>query len=280
MNVFDHNSQVGKKYNKLIIISYEKRNGGNTYYYCKCDCGNFKWIRCGHVLHSQVKSCGCLVTKGHEQNLLGLKFGWLTVIDEAPRKKKERRWLCRCKCGKTTTVSPRDLREGLIVSCGCFHKKQLGDAHRKHGDSSTRLYHIHQSMKRRCYTKTDMHYADYGGRGISICEEWLSSDSGYENFKKWALSNGYKDNLSIDRIDVNGNYEPGNCRWTTWKVQNNNTRQNHFVEYKGEVKTIAEWAEITGIPYGTLSARIHKHFPLEKVFNTDYKRERKCNGEK
>ena len=133
----------------------------------------------------------------------------------------------------------------------------------KHGLSHTRLHRIWHSMYCRCYYPSTHGYERYGGRGIKICDEWINNP---QSFYDWAINNGYSDNLSIDRINVNGNYEPSNCRWADKKTQARNTRGNHFYTYKGETKTIAEWAEIKGIAYKCLWNRIKRNYPEDKIF--------------
>lgn len=110
-------------------------------------------------------------------------------------------------------------------------------------------------MKDRCYNPKDKRYKNYGGRGIKICDEWLHS---FESFYEWSLKNGYQDGLTIDRIDVNGNYEPNNCRWATWDVQCNNRTNNVYIEYNGEIKTLKQWCDILNIDYKKAHNRIHK----------------------
>ena len=169
-------------------------------------------------------------------------------------------WLCQCDCGNHVIVRGAYLRNGNTLSCGCIQKelaqkniKKLIGRQVVHNDSNTRLYKIWIGMKQRCCNKNDPRYKDYGGRGITVCDEWIAS---YENFKQWALSNNYNDALSIDRLDVNGNYEPLNCRWATTKEQQNNMRSNRVLTYKGQTHTISEWAEIVGINKSTISKRI------------------------
>src|SRR5699024_1643536 len=121
----------------------------------------------------------------------------------------------------------------------------------------SRINSIYRKMKERCLQENNARFSDYGGRGISICEEWLGNN-GFMNFYKWAMANGYADNLSIDRINNDGNYEPSNCRWVEARVQANNVRSNHLITYQNETHTIAEWSRIRGIPYQRLLQRINK----------------------
>ena len=135
--------------------------------------------------------------------------------------------------------------------------------------SNTRLYRIYNKMKLRCYSKTNNAYKHYGGRGITVCQEWLDD---FMNFYNWAMENGYSDNLSIDRINNNGNYEPGNCRWATAKEQANNTRATIFLTYKGETKPASEWATIIGISQDTITARKRSGLSDEECLTKTIKR--------
>ena len=135
--------------------------------------------------------------------------------------------------------------------------------HGTHGLSNTRIYSIWCDMKRRCYNPKNKRYYCYGGKGINVCDEWKAN---FMSFYEWSMANGYADNLTIDRINVDGNYEPDNCRWATMKVQQRNTTRSHFVTANGETKTIAEWAEITGISQDVIKDRLLKlHWSEEEA---------------
>lgn len=140
----------------------------------------------------------------------------------------------------------------------------------KHGMYKSRIYKIWESMKLRCYSVHQTAYKDYGGRGITVCTEWLND---FMMFYNWAISNGYNDRLTLDRIDVNGNYEPLNCRWLTMKEQTRNKRNNRFLTYNGLTKCIVDWANETGIDRRTLTKRIDVlGWTVEKALNTPIKR--------
>ena len=143
------------------------------------------------------------------------------------------------------------------------------NSHYKHGGKGTRLYNIWCGMKNRCYNNKDAHYPRWGGRGITVCSEWLLD---FDNFRKWAISNGYSDNLSIDRIDNDGNYCPDNCRWIPMSEQNNNQRSNRLITYKGQTMNLKKWSDKLGINYGTLLSRLDESkWSIEKAFETPVK---------
>lgn len=186
--------------------------------------------------------------------LAGLRFGHLTVLEKSQIVRgRQRLWKCVCDCGKETFVAGGNLRSGHTKSCGCYRESGRANLHRTHGGSRSRLYEIYHGMKKRCYNPNCKAYARYGGRGITICDEWLDS---FESFREWALSNGYQDNLSIDRIDNDGLYAPENCRWESSATQRRNRDDIAEIEYMGEKMCLSDAADLAGIPVKTVRKRI------------------------
>lgn len=192
---------------------------------------------------------------GKFKDLTGQKFGKLTVVAQIGKKGNAILWRCKCECGNDCEVVTADLNRQHNVSCGC--NRGL-----KHGKYKTRLYRIYNAMKERCYNQHTVNYHLYGGRGITICKEWLND---FNSFYEWALNNGYKENLSIDRKDTSGNYEPSNCRWITNKEQQSNKRNNVILTYDGITLTAKQWAEKLDINYQTLISRIYRGKPIEEI---------------
>lgn len=201
------------------------------------------------------------------QDLTGQKFGRLTVVCRAedgngksPSTKV--RWLCRCECGNEIAVRHYALLRGNTKSCGCLSK----EIHSKqNGLSSTRLYNVWRGIKKRCYNKNNHAYENYGGRGIYMCDEWRNN---FLSFYNWSIQNGYKEGLTIDRIDNNLGYSPENCRWVTSKAQANNTRSNHIVEYDGKRLTLTQWSEKTGISRDVIKRRLLIGWSAEEALTT------------
>lgn len=197
-------------------------------------------------------------------NLVGQKFGRLTVTNRAENDKKgNTRWLCSCSCGKQGIVCGYHLKSGAIKSCGCIKKEMLSNRENAHHKAGTRLYRIWAGIKERCFNSNHKNYNRYKGRGITMCNEWKDN---FMSFYNWAVNNGYKQGLTIERINNDGNYEPSNCRWATRWEQANNTSHNHFIVYNGEKHTVSQWSKKTGIKYSVLRGRILDGLPLWKCF--------------
>lgn len=210
--------------------------------------------------------------------LEGMRFGRLSVIKKGTNTPTGKsRWICICDCGNECVVTGSDLASGHTKSCGCGRVDRLVKAaySTTHGESKTRLYHIWYSMRQRCYYIKHKSYREYGGRGITVCDEWRDS---FEAFRDWALSHGYSDTLTIDRINNDGNYCPENCRWVNTKQQVRNRRNTRTITYRGQIKSIAEWSEITGISAPAIIQRINAGWSPERTLETPYKERKKpCN---
>jgi len=189
-------------------------------------------------------------------DLTGKKFGKLTVLQRVENGKSGAYWLCKCECGKTNVVSSCNLKNSAVKSCGCLSFK--------HGLRYTRLNRIWSGMIQRCYNKNANQYKNYGNRGIEVCQKWRND---FKAFYEWAMTSNYSDNLTIDRININGNYEPSNCRWVNAKQQANNRRNNVFITHNGKTQTIAEWENEFGFKPGVIGKRIRKGLDVEDALN-------------
>lgn len=199
-------------------------------------------------------------------DIIGNKYGILTVLEKlddyvSPSGGRHEKYLCLCDCGNTKEVLKEHILSGATKSCGCLRTGRATSEW--HDYIGTRIYRIWGNMVNRCTNSNNPAYDKYGGRGIYVCDEWKS----FENFLNWANSSGYTEELTIDRVDNNGGYCPENCRWATNVEQANNKRSNHYVEYKGETKTIAQWADELSIPYKVLHNRIKSlGWDIERAF--------------
>lgn len=260
---------IGKTYGHLTVIG--KAQSSHPYsnsWDFQCICGAIISEQPSRVVTGHKKSCGkCkegkLGAKPHFDidSYIGRKENMLTVIGIAPREpgEKARKLLCQCDCGNQTRITPNQFAKEKVMSCGCLRKKSQNefDGHSKHP-----LYKIWVQMMRRCYTAKTKHYDRYGGRGISVCEEWHS----FNKFAEWSDSiGGRKPGTSLDRIDNDGNYCPENCRWADVKTQRRNTSANVVLEYNGKRKTLIEWSEITGISWVALNHRYHRGWSVERM---------------
>ena len=212
-----------------------------------------------------------MIHMGRLIDLTGQRFGRLTVVSRAENTMQGKpKWFCVCDCGNTLSVSGDCLKRGNTKSCGCLKNEIIISRNKKHGLSKNPLYAIWCGIKHRVSDEDD---TDYGGRGIDICEEW---ENDFQAFYDWAILNGYKRGLTIDRIDNDKGYYPYNCRWANNKAQQNNKRNNLLITYHGETRTLAEWAEITNIAWATLRTRIVElNWSIEKALTTPVRKRRK-----
>lgn len=198
-------------------------------------------------------------------DITGNRYGRLTVISRNERPGHIVYWNCICDCGNTHIAAGAQLKNGHIRSCGCLHNELSAERAKnlftKHNGHGTRLYSIWCSMRTRCNNPNTKNYKDYGGRGIKVCSEW----NDFVKFRDWAMSNGYNNDLTLDRINVNGNYEPDNCRWATLDEQSNNKRTTKYITINGETHSLKEWSNISGICYSILTDRVKSGWDSNKL---------------
>lgn len=198
-------------------------------------------------------------------DLSGQRFGRLTVVARAENIGKQTAWLCKCDCGQSVVVMGLNLKRSNTRSCGCLWKDKVPqtnmEINTRHGESHTKLHRAWCNMRYRCFNTRCKDYGNYGGRGITICDEWRK----YEAFRDWSLDNGFEEGRSLDRIDVNGNYCPNNCRWVSEKVQQNNKRNNRYLTFNGVTHTVQEWSDITGIGWTTIAGRLKARWSVEEA---------------
>ena len=201
-----------------------------------------------------------------KNDLTGQKFGMLTVLEFAYKKDRKNFWLCQCECGNVKIIRQdcfKTTRSIKTVSCGCYNKVKNEKNKKPHRD--TKLYRVYHAMKSRCYNPNDKAFKWYGARGIEMHKEWLDD---FENFFVWAIENGYEEGLTIERIDVNKDYCPNNCKWITQQEQVLNTRRNRRYEYKDEFLTITELSEKYNINRNTLNYRLNVGWDIVKAIET------------
>lgn len=206
----------------------------------------------------------------HFRDYTGHKFGRLTALRFTGKRTTPSNnsiWVFQCDCGNVVerTIPWSSTK---VPSCGCYVKERMSNLNKTHGGRHDRLYLVWMGMRRRCFDKNANEYKNYGGRGITVCDEWKD----YAKFREWAMTSGYdetakRQGCTIDRIDVNGNYEPQNCRWADAKTQNNNRRNNRLVEYNNETKTLKQWSEELGLDYELILRRINSGWKVERAFS-------------
>lgn len=198
------------------------------------------------------------------KDITGQKFGRLTAIKcIGSNKHKQRVWECLCDCGKTTNVYTALLLSENTRSCGCLHDEMASQRFGIHRLTGSKLNKTWKNMKQRCYNPKNKKYHNYGGKGISICDEWLNS---FDCFQKWAFDNGYKEGLTIERKDPNGNYEPSNCEWIPFKEQHINKSNAVKIIIDGKEHYVRDLAIEYGIPYETLWRRVKDGWDLSILF--------------
>ena len=230
---------TGMRFTRWAVEGYDGYRGGHHFWQCRCDCGKTRSVAKGSLLKGVSLSCGCLAreknSKAKLQDLTGKVFGRLTVSDRAATGNIQPHWRCVCECGTEKVISGASLRRGLTSSCGCLAREQIGLRARTHGMVKSPEFGAWSHMRRRCNNPNDAGYAYYGGRGIRVCAEWDAS------FEAFFADMGPRPSPvhSIDRIDNDGNYEAGNCRWATKSEQAFNRRPKGTVKPRGTRVKIA-----------------------------------------
>lgn len=199
--------------------------------------------------------------------LTGQRFGRLTVLDFAYNDNGNTYWECLCDCGNRAIVRGVRLKNGRTRSCGCIAKEIVTKRNKERASGlprDKRLYRIYHGMKTRCYNSNEAGYMRYGGRGITMCREWKDD---FQSFQEWAFRSGYNSQLTIDRIDNDGDYSPSNCRWASIKQQGNNRRSNILLIYNGEQKTVSEWSDVLGIKRNTIYQRLRNGWSAEDALS-------------
>jgi hypothetical protein len=253
---------IGEKFGLLTAVKYDHSENGNRYYLYKCDCGNEIIAKVQLVSSGNKKSCGCL---RKPMINTGERYNYLTAIRFGYTKNKQAYWLFKCDCGREKIIRAFAVKNEMIKSCGCMQKILHNKAISKHGESQTLLYARYNDMIQRCYNLKKHRYDCYGGRGIKVFEEWKKD---FLAFKAWAIKNNYKDGLSLERIDVNGDYCPNNCKWIPLADQSFNKRNTVLLTYNGVSKPQAVWAKELGLSSNIIYHRLRAGWSIERALTT------------
>lgn len=201
------------------------------------------------------------------KDLTGQRFGKLTAIKIVGKNRNRTNlWLCKCDCGNEHITSTDLLLNGQCKSCSCLQKEKISKLSYRHGLHKTKIYNIWCAIKHRCSSNVGKNTKYYRDKGIKVCNEWIDKENGFINFYNWAMQNGYKEGLSIDRIDSNKNYCPENCRWVDSYIQNNNKSSNKYITYNNETYTLAQWCRKLGLNYHRTVCRLLRGWTVEKSF--------------
>lgn len=259
---------VGERIGLFVVKEFDsqKSKPGKVYWICRCDCGNVFSIRQDGF--KKQRSCGCIRINSL---VIGKTYGRLTVLElnhDFKTRNCGANYKCQCSCGNIKNVFFVHLNNGSTKSCGCLARETAQKQMTTHGKSKTRLFRIWQGIKSRCFNMSVKDYYRYGGRGITVCEDWRID---FKNFYSWSIENGYSESLSLDRINNNNNYSPNNCKWSTPIEQQNNTRLNKACIINNKYFTsLAEVSRVYNIKLKTIY-RLYRSGNLEKYINEHIK---------
>ena len=259
---------TGKRFGRLTVLKEAGKNCGHITWLCRCDCGNEIKVKGIHLKSGHTTSCNCrqkeVIKDLRFEDLVGKKYGRLTVIENLGlNKHRQYEWLCQCECGNYKIVITSHLKNGIVKSCGCLVKETLAKRNFKNGMFPRRkgdiTYSSWCSMWHRCLKEGEKYYHD---KGITVCDRWRSYEAFLEDM-------GQRPSLemTIDRIDYNGNYEPSNCRWATHTEQANNKSSNKKYEYNGELLSIAQISRLCGISQSSIIKRLQRGLTIEQAAN-------------
>ena len=269
---------TGRTFERWTVLHRSANKGIRVAWRCRCECGNERDVTGLGLTSGDSKSCGCLKrersSRLRTRDLTGQVFGRLTVLRRSSTAAHARvQWECACACGRTKVAQSSLLLNGHTQSCGCLGEETRGQSNRTHGATRgghTPEYRAWTHARQRCENPRDARFPRYGGRGIAVCERWWS----FENFLA-DMGPRPSSSHSIDRIDNDGNYEPGNCRWATKKQQARNKRNSRVIEYAGRSMPVAAWAEAVGVPSNVIECRLCRGWELGRVFAQPIRRSRR-----
>lgn len=261
---------TGHRFGRLFVVGPAPRvaRDGGPKWVCRCDCGRETTPHGHSLIAGKSTSCGC--ARARPENLAGRRFGRLVVEERCGSKVtggvKKPAWRCRCDCGAVCIAIAEALKRGTKQSCGCLHLETVRNSRRTHGASYTRAFRIWAGILNRTRNPALSYFHRYGGRGIRACDRWATFENFLEDMGEPPIG------MTIERIDNDGHYEPGNCRWATRAEQARNRDANVYVDYEGERMCMAEAARRAGLSRGTVQWRLKNGVPASRLFDPPRRR--------